>query len=71
MYPNLEAELKRRGIKRADIAACLGCAITTVSEKMQGNSDFSLGAAMKIKKLLGGKLSIEYLFETNDEPQTV
>ena len=50
MYPNLEAELKRRNIKRADLAEPFGCAITTISEKMQGNSDFSVKAAKKIKE---------------------
>lgn len=68
MYPNLEAELKRRNIKRADLAAHLGCAITTISEKMQGNSDFSVKAAKKIKELLGGGLTLEYLFACDDEP---
>jgi len=67
MYPNLEAELKRRNIKRTDLAAHLGCAVTTISEKMQGNSDFTVKAAKKIKELLGGSLSLEYLFATDEE----
>lgn len=66
MYPNLEAELKRKNIKRSDIANYLGCAITTVSEKMQGKSDFSFGAAVKIKQLLGVSIPLEELFATDE-----
>lgn len=67
MYPNLEAELKRKNIKRADIANHLGISISTVSEKMQGNSDFSFGAAVKIKQLLGVSIPLEELFITDEE----
>ena len=66
MYSNLEAELKRRKIKRADIAAHLNIGITTVSEKMQGKSDFSLTGALKIKELLGVDMPLEELFAKDD-----
>ena len=67
MYPNLEAELKRRNIKRADLATLLGCGISAISEKMQSKSDFSLAAAIKIKKFLGVNMSIEELFATDND----
>ena len=70
MYPNLEAELKRRNFKRADIAKCLGIGLSAVSDKMQHKSDFSLAAAIAIKKFLGVDYSLEYLFAKDDEPQT-
>ena len=67
MYPNLEAELRRRNLKRADLAAQLGCAPSTVVEKMQGKSEFSMKAAKKIKAWLGGELTLEYLFESDTD----
>lgn len=67
MYFNLEAELKRKNIKRQDLANHLGVALTTVSEKMQGKSEFSLTAAFKIKKMLGVNMSIEELFANDDD----
>ena len=66
MYPNLEAELKRRGVKRSDIADHIGCSISTISEKMQGKSDFSLQAAKKIKSFLGVDLPLEVLFKCDN-----
>ena len=66
MYPNLEAELKRKNIKRADLAKFLECTIGTISEKMQGKSDFSFSAAKKIKALLGVVMPLEDLFATTD-----
>lgn len=67
MYPNLEAELKRKHIKRSDLAQLLNCSISTVSEKMTGGSAFSFDAAVKIKKFIGVDIALEELF-ANDEP---
>lgn len=67
MYYNLEAELKRKNIKRQDLANHLGIALTTVSEKMQGKSDFSLSVAFKIKKFLNVNIPIEELFANDDK----
>ncbi len=49
MYPNLEAELKRRNIKRIDLAKHLGMGISAISDKMQQKSEFSFSAAKKIR----------------------
>ena len=46
MYPNLEAELKRRNIKRIDLAKHLGIGISAISDKMQHKSDFSLSVSV-------------------------
>lgn len=62
MYPNLEAELKRKNIKRSDLAQLLGHNIGTISGKMNGDSDFTFGAAIKIKKFLGVDMPLEDLF---------
>ena len=65
MYPNLEAELKRKNIKRSDIAEHIGCSISTISEKMQGKSDFSLQVAKKIKNFIGVDMPLEILFQAD------
>lgn len=68
MYNNLEAELKRKRIRRVDLAHKLGIAISTVSEKLNGKSEISLSLAYKIKKILATEMPIEELFYT-DEPK--
>lgn len=71
MYRNLEAELKRKQIRRIDLASELGLALSTVSEKMQGKSEFSLGTAVAIKRMLGVDMPIEVLFATStDDAET-
>ena len=50
MYPNLEAELKRRKIRRVDLAHSLNLALSTVVEKLSGKSDISLSLALQIKQ---------------------
>lgn len=67
MYRNLEAELKRKQIRRIDLASRLGLALSTVSEKMQGKSEFSLGTAVAIKRMLGVDMPIEVLFATSTD----
>lgn len=66
MYPNLEAELKRRNIKRAALAEVLGCAISTITAKMQHASEFTFDEAKKIKAFLGVDIPLEILF--SDKP---
>mgnify|MGYP000563426184 CR=1 FL=1 len=65
MYPNLEAELKRKRIRRVDIAKNLGLAMSTVSEKMQGKSEFTMRMAYKIKDMIGEDIPLEVLFSKN------
>lgn len=69
MYPNLEAELKRRNLKRSDLAKCIGCTPSTVSLKMLNKGDFTFSEIMKIKKWLGVNMPLEELFASNDDDQ--
>lgn len=69
MYPNLEAELKRKSIRRTDIAEFLGCSISKITDKMTGDSDFSFSDAKKIKKWLGVDMPLEKLFANDDDAQ--
>lgn len=64
MYPNLNAELARRGLKRADVARDLFNGRTaTVSDKLNGKYPLLLSEAMKIKNYYFPHLELGYLFE--------
>lgn len=63
MYRNLEAEFRRRGIRRIDIATHFNIAISTVTLRLQGKSDITLEWALAIKKWLGVDMPLEKLFE--------
>ncbi len=62
MYKNLEAELRRKSITRADVAEAMGINIATASEKLTKPNRLKLGEAFKIKQHFFPDLSIEYLF---------
>lgn len=63
MYPNLEAELSRRGIKKKMLATIIETTQQTIYRKLSGEFPFTLKEALKIKDELFPLLSIEYLFE--------
>jgi hypothetical protein len=67
MYRNLEAEMVREGIKRKDISKLLKVRYATVVQKLNGRYKFNLDEAFKIKEQYFPKLSIEYLFETDEK----
>ncbi len=62
MYRNLEAELKRNNVSRAQIADVLGVTISTVSEKLHTAGRLKLAEAMVIKETFFPSETIEYLF---------
>lgn len=68
MYRNLEAEIVRKGSSRKEVAAFLGCTVSTLSLKMTEKTPFTLPEATKIKAFLDVDLSIEELFQS-DVPQ--
>ena len=68
MYPNLNAELARRGIKRSDVARELFNGRTaTVSDKLNGKYPLLLSEAMKIKKHYFPQLELGYLFDQEEK----
>ncbi|GEM04481.1 hypothetical protein HMI01_14690 [Halolactibacillus miurensis] len=72
MYPNLNAELARRNIKRTDIAKDLFNGRTaTVSDKLNGRYPLQLSEAIKIKKRYFPELELGYLFEPEKELEEV
>lgn len=70
MYRNLEAELARKGITRADIAKALGLALGTVSEKLNNSRKLKVYEAMKIRKTFFPDLDFDYLFETQETSES-
>lgn len=63
IYPNLEAEMTRHGIKQEDFARMLGKRPETISSWMNGKSgDFPVRAAMRIKEEKFPNCEVEYLF---------
>lgn len=64
-YPNLRAEMSRLGIKQIDIAKLLEVREATISDKMNGKSNFDIDEAFLIKKTFFPDLTIDYLFSNN------
>lgn len=66
MYINLEAELRRKNIRRKDLAEKLHLTIGTVSQKLNGKSPITLDEAKDIKNMLDVNIPLEELFKTCD-----
>jgi transcriptional regulator with XRE-family HTH domain len=64
MYPNLRAEIARKGVTATAIADALVITKGTLSLKMQGKSAFTVPEAKAIKKLLDADVTIDELFDT-------
>lgn len=63
MYRNLEAELARKNITRAQLAQVLGINVATVSEKMTKPGRLKIDEAITIRDALFPDLKLDYLFE--------
>lgn len=68
MYPNLDAEMARKGLKRKDLAELFGGRIPTVSDKLNGKYPLSLHEAERVRALFFPDLTLDYLFDRNDVP---
>lgn len=70
MYPNLRAEVSRRGLTLANVADAIGISATSFSLKICGKYGFTLAEALAIKKYLKSQQSIEVLFQRTlkDQP---
>lgn len=62
MYPNLNAELARKGWTIAKLADKTGISYSTLRAKLKGNTNLSLSEACDIKKALGVTMSLDELF---------
>ncbi len=64
MYENLNAEIARKGLKKAEIAKFLSISTDVLHLKIKGKKQFTVNEAFKLFEILGSELSIEYLFNT-------
>lgn len=64
MYPNLNAELARKGWTRKDLARETGLKYQTLNEKMNGKRPFTFTEAVLVKKALSTELGLEQIFLT-------
>ena len=62
MYPNLRAEIKRRGLLMSQVANHIGVTESTFSLKMNGKLGFTLKEAFAIQEFLKTHLTIDELF---------
>ncbi len=68
IHPILEAVMKKRKRRMTDFAKCTGKSASTIWEKMQGNGEWSLNDAVKIRELLEAEsIPLEILFLRDDE----
>lgn len=61
-YSNLKAELARKGISMEDVSGLLGIHRNSVSNKINGDTPFTVEEAFKIHDKYFPKLSMDYLF---------
>ena len=67
MYPNLDAEMARRKITRQTLAKELRITPSTLSFKLNGKAILTLAECIEIRNVIDPKLSIDYLFASNDD----
>lgn len=70
MYPNLRAEMRRKGITQRDMVKDLNSrdckiSVTTLCNKMTGKREFTFAEAIAIKDILGVYVPLEVLFQRN------
>ena len=63
MYPNLKAEMARASITAVELADLIGMPYSTLTQKLNGRTEFTVGEAFKIRKALGVDIPIEELFK--------
>lgn len=63
---NLEAEMKRRGISRTDIAVLLGVSYSTIHSRFNGNSEWLYNECVLIRDTYFPEMELDYLFSTDN-----
>ena len=66
MFPNLDAEMARRKITRGMLAEALHITPTTLSMKLNGKATLTLDECIRIRDIIDKKLTIDYLFATDE-----
>ncbi len=65
MYPNLNAELARKGWTKKVLAIKINKRYATLIDKLNGKTDITYQECLAIKSALGTDLSVETLFFTH------
>ena len=63
---NLEAEMKRKGISRMDIANLLDVSYSTIHSRFNGNSEWLYNECVLIRDTYFSDLELDYLFKTEE-----
>lgn len=66
MFPNLDAEMARKKITRAELAEKIHRTPTTVSLKLNGKAPITLNECIEVKNAIGTNESLDYLFQTDE-----
>lgn len=67
MFPNLRAEMARKGIDGTIMSVRLGCTPKTFSSKLNGKTEFTRSEIFKIQKDVFPNLTVEYLFNDSEQ----
>lgn len=62
MYSTLKAEMARKSVTIKNLAESLGKREATISNKINGKSDFTLSEAKEIKEILSVEMPLDELF---------
>lgn len=63
---NMEAEMKRNGVSRIDIAETLGVSYRTIHSKFNGESEWSYTDCVTVRDKYFPDMSLEYLFQIDN-----
>lgn len=62
-FKNLLAELARAGLSQKQLATGTSISPETLSKKIRGKSEFTLGECKRIRDYINPDLKLEYLFQ--------
>lgn len=65
MYPNLKAEMVRKGLSLKDLAKQTNIRYETFCKKCRGGAEFTIPEIYKIIEIFG--MTFEYLFKRDEE----
>ncbi len=68
IYPTLEAEFSRHGIKKHTVADSLGIEPQTLSKKLNGKIRFTAEEAIQIQETWFSDMTVNELFRKGGEP---
>lgn len=66
MFPNIKAELARKGMTIVDLSNATGIRYQTLWCKLKGDYQFTVQEAISIKSAIGVDMPLEELFEKKE-----